>query len=67
MFNFSVYIYECGQKSERVAAETNRASSAALNAEIRRTKARLMEEIAKLHKLAQKKVVSCSLYECFRA
>ncbi|KAI6669364.1 hypothetical protein NL676_004249 [Syzygium grande] len=48
------------EKSERVAAETNRASSAALNAEIRRTKARLMEEIAKLHKLAQKKVKGLS-------
>ncbi|XP_030526610.1 syntaxin-71-like [Rhodamnia argentea] len=48
------------EKSERAVVETNRASSAALNAEIRRTKARLMEEIAKLHKLAQKKVKGLS-------
>lgn len=34
----------------------NRAKLVAMNAEIRRTKARLMEEIPKLQKLAQKKV-----------
>ncbi|KAK3408771.1 hypothetical protein EUGRSUZ_J00941 [Eucalyptus grandis] len=48
------------EKSQRAAVETNRASSAALNAEVRRTKARLMEEIAKLYKLAQKKVKGLS-------
>ena len=38
------------------SAEKNRATSVALNAEVRRSKARLMEEIPKLRKLAQKKV-----------
>lgn len=36
--------------------ESNRAVAVATNVEIRRTKARLMEEIPKLRKLAQKKV-----------
>lgn len=36
--------------------ENNRATAAALNAEVRRTKARLMDEVPKLRKLAQKKV-----------
>lgn len=36
--------------------ERNRAISAALNAQIRWTMARLLEEVPKLHKLAQKKV-----------
>lgn len=36
--------------------ETNRASAVAMNAEVRRTKARLMNEIPKLRKLAMKKV-----------
>ncbi|XP_031400730.1 syntaxin-71-like isoform X2 [Punica granatum] len=48
------------QKFEKASAETNRATSVALNAEIRRTKARLLEEIPKLHKLAQKKVKGLS-------
>ncbi|KAK7335719.1 hypothetical protein VNO80_27713 [Phaseolus coccineus] len=43
-------------KSEAAAAETNRAVSAALNAEVRRTKGRLMDEIPKLRKLVNKKV-----------
>ncbi|KAL2938289.1 Syntaxin-72 [Bienertia sinuspersici] len=43
------------RKSEMVAMETNRAKSVATNAEIRRTKARLLEEVAKLQKLAYKK------------
>ena len=38
------------------STEKNRASAAALNAEVRRSKARLMEEVPKLRKLAQKKV-----------
>lgn len=46
------------QKSELVSMETNRASAAAMNAEIRRTKARLMDEVPKLRKLAMKKVNS---------
>lgn len=44
------------QKSEAVAMESNRAKAVAMNAEIRRTKARLLEEVAKLQKLAYKKV-----------
>lgn len=44
------------QKSELASKESNRATAAALNAEVRRTKARLMDEIPKLRKLAQKKV-----------
>ncbi|XP_028807979.1 syntaxin-71-like [Neltuma alba] len=43
-------------KSEIASNEKNRASAAALNAEVRRTKARLMDEVPKLRKLAQKKV-----------
>lgn len=39
--------------------ETNRAKAVAMKAEVRRTKARLMDEIKKLHKLAQKKVKIC--------
>jgi hypothetical protein len=38
------------------STEKNRASAAAMNAEVRRTKARLMDEIPKLRKLALKKV-----------
>lgn len=37
--------------------ETNRATVVALNAEVRRIKARLMDEVPKLKKLAQRKVV----------
>ncbi|XP_043703612.1 syntaxin-71-like [Telopea speciosissima] len=44
------------QKSEIAATEKNRASVVALNAEIRRTKARLLEEVLKLQRLANKKV-----------
>ncbi|KAJ4970824.1 hypothetical protein NE237_003923 [Protea cynaroides] len=44
------------QKSELAAKEKNRASAVALNAEIRRTKARMLEEVPKLQKLAHKKV-----------
>lgn len=36
--------------------EKNRAAAVALNAEIRRIKSRLMEEVPKLEKLAMKKV-----------
>ncbi|CAJ1955992.1 unnamed protein product [Sphenostylis stenocarpa] len=42
-------------KSETASTETNRAVAAALNAEVRRTKGRLMDEIPKLRKLAHKK------------
>lgn len=44
------------QKSAAALAEKNRAASVAMNAEVRRSKARLVEEILKLKKLAQKKV-----------
>ncbi|XP_020240221.1 syntaxin-71 isoform X2 [Cajanus cajan] len=43
-------------KSEAALTENNRAAGAALNAEVRRTKGRLMDEIPKLRKLANKKV-----------
>ncbi|KAG6681813.1 hypothetical protein I3842_13G108200 [Carya illinoinensis] len=48
------------QKSEMASTENNRASAAALNAEVRRTKARLMDEVPKLRKLALKKVKGLS-------
>ncbi|KAJ6804979.1 syntaxin-71-like [Iris pallida] len=44
------------QKAEVAAQEKSRASAVAVNAEIRRTKARLMEEVPKLQRLALKKV-----------
>lgn len=52
------------QKAEKAATETNRAVAVASNVEIRRTKARLLEEIPKLRKLAQRKVKS-NLCFCF--
>lgn len=56
------------QKAEKAAIETNRAVVVASNVEIRRTKTRLMEEIPKLRKLAQRKVKSnlCLLIFKFR-
>uniref|UniRef100_A0A0E0M0B0 t-SNARE coiled-coil homology domain-containing protein n=1 Tax=Oryza punctata TaxID=4537 RepID=A0A0E0M0B0_ORYPU len=48
------------QKSESAATETNRAAAVALNADVRRTKARLMEEVVKLRKLAAKTVKGLS-------
>ncbi|XP_071700199.1 syntaxin-71-like [Rutidosis leptorrhynchoides] len=44
------------QKAETASTEKNRASVVAINAEIRRTKAKLLEEIPKLQRLAMKKV-----------
>lgn len=44
------------QKSEMAAMEINRAAVVAMNAKVRRTKARLMDEAPKLQKLAQKRV-----------
>ncbi|KAL8216997.1 hypothetical protein R6Q57_023834 [Mikania cordata] len=44
------------QKAETAKNEKNRASVVAINAEIRRTKAKLLEEIPKLQRLAMKKV-----------
>jgi len=47
--------------------ETNRAKTVAINAEIRRSKARLMEEVSKLQKLAYKKVkiIMCHSFKYF--
>ncbi|XP_004295017.1 PREDICTED: syntaxin-71-like [Fragaria vesca subsp. vesca] len=47
-------------KAEKSAMESNRAVAVATNVEIRRSKARLMEELPKLRKLAQKKVKGLS-------
>ncbi|XP_061376717.1 syntaxin-71-like [Gastrolobium bilobum] len=43
-------------KSEVASTENNRAVAAALNAEVRRAKGRLMDEVPKLRKLVNKKV-----------
>ncbi|KAK3194762.1 hypothetical protein Dsin_026072 [Dipteronia sinensis] len=51
------------EKSEAAAAEKNRATAVAINAEIRRTKARLLEELPKLQRLAFKKVKGLSKEE----
>ncbi|OVA10165.1 Target SNARE coiled-coil domain [Macleaya cordata] len=51
------------QKAEDASNEKNRAAAVALNAEIRRTKARLLEEVPKLQRLALKKVKGLSKEE----
>ncbi|KAI3474660.1 hypothetical protein Pfo_029845 [Paulownia fortunei] len=51
------------QKAETASNEKNRASAVAINAEIRRTKARLLEEVPKLQRLAVKKVKGLSTEE----
>ncbi|CAL5400979.1 unnamed protein product [Camellia sinensis] len=51
------------QKLESVPAEKNRATAVAINAEIRRTKARLIQELPKLQRLALKKVKGLSKEE----
>ncbi|KAM7464154.1 hypothetical protein LguiA_032275 [Lonicera macranthoides] len=51
------------QKAEAASTEKNRASAVAINAEIRRTKARLLEEVPKLQRLAVKKVKGLSSEE----
>ncbi|XP_044465408.1 syntaxin-71-like [Mangifera indica] len=51
------------EKSEAASKEKNRASAVALNAEIRRTKARLLEEVPKLQRLAMKRVKGLSTEE----
>uniref|UniRef100_A0A1J3FWX1 Syntaxin-73 n=2 Tax=Noccaea caerulescens TaxID=107243 RepID=A0A1J3FWX1_NOCCA len=51
------------QKTEDLSSETNRAKAVAMNAEIRRTKARLLEGIPKLQRLALKKVKGISKEE----
>ncbi|KAG6405710.1 hypothetical protein SASPL_133302 [Salvia splendens] len=50
-------IEEALQKAETAANEKSRASAVAINAELRRTKARLLEEVPKLQRLAVKKVL----------
>ncbi|THG06510.1 hypothetical protein TEA_017674 [Camellia sinensis var. sinensis] len=51
------------QKAEAASKEKNRASAVAINAEIRRNKARLLEEVPKLQRLAIKKVKGLSTEE----
>ncbi|KAL8152780.1 hypothetical protein V2J09_010540 [Rumex salicifolius] len=51
------------QKAELASNEKNRATVVALNAEIRRSKARLLEEVPKLQRLAQKRVKGLSIEE----
>nr|GMD24772.1 syntaxin-71-like [Ipomoea batatas] len=53
-------IETCLQKAENAGTEKSRASVVAINAEIRRTKARLLEEVPKLQRLAVKKVKGLS-------
>ncbi|CAK7348854.1 unnamed protein product [Dovyalis caffra] len=50
-------------KSEAVTTEKSRATAVAMNAEIRRTKARLLEEVSKLQRLAFKKAKGLSKEE----
>ncbi|MFS8005535.1 hypothetical protein Hanom_Chr13g01238451 [Helianthus anomalus] len=45
----------CDCKAETAKNEKNRASVVAINAEIRQTKAKLLEEVPKLQRLAIKK------------
>ncbi|KAI7999069.1 Syntaxin-71 [Camellia lanceoleosa] len=51
------------QKAEAASNEKSRASAVAINAEIRRTKARLLEEVPNLERLAIKKVKGLSTEE----
>ncbi|KAK8914644.1 Syntaxin-71 [Platanthera zijinensis] len=51
------------QKSELASNEKSRAAVVAMNAEIRRTKAKLLEEVPKLQRLALKKVKGISKEE----
>ncbi|XP_078429064.1 syntaxin-71-like isoform X2 [Wolffia australiana] len=51
------------KKAELASKEKNRAAAVTMNAEIRRTKSRLMEEIPRLQKLALKKVKGISKEE----
>ncbi|XP_057440623.1 syntaxin-71-like [Lotus japonicus] len=51
------------QKAETASNGKNRASTVAINAEIRRTKARLLDEVPKLQRLAVKKVKGLSSQE----
>ncbi|KAF6173119.1 hypothetical protein GIB67_020711 [Kingdonia uniflora] len=60
---FETDINNALQKSETAQNEKNRAVAVAMNAEIRRTKARLLEEVPKLQRLALKKVKGISKEE----
>ncbi|MBA0693134.1 hypothetical protein Goari_010640 [Gossypium aridum] len=51
------------EKVELASKEKSKASAVAVNAEIRRTKARLLEEVPKLQRLAVKKVKGISTEE----
>ncbi|KAA8518770.1 hypothetical protein F0562_016456 [Nyssa sinensis] len=51
------------QKAEAASKQKNRASAVAINGEILRTKARLLEEVPKLQRLAVKKVKGLSTEE----
>ncbi|KAJ6871811.1 hypothetical protein NC652_037227 [Populus alba x Populus x berolinensis] len=51
------------QKAELASKEKSKASAVAINAELRRTKARLLEEVPKLQRLAVKKVKGLSTEE----
>ncbi|OIW21554.1 hypothetical protein TanjilG_06247 [Lupinus angustifolius] len=51
------------QKAETASKEKGKASAVAINAEIRRTKSRLLEEVPKLQRLAIKKVKGLSSQE----
>ncbi|XP_024631709.1 syntaxin-71 [Medicago truncatula] len=53
-------IQQALNKSEAASKETNRAVAAAWNAEVRRAKGRLMDEVPKLTKLVNKKVKGLS-------
>ncbi|KAM3399080.1 syntaxin-71-like [Capsicum galapagoense] len=61
--SFEWQIDVTSEKAEMAAMETNRAKAVAMKAEVRRTKARLMDEIKKLQKLAHKKVKGLSKEE----
>ncbi|XWS73730.1 hypothetical protein CRYUN_Cryun02cG0153600 [Craigia yunnanensis] len=57
---FSLVEADIEKKSEMVSMEKNRAAAVALSGEVRRIKARLMEEVPKLQKLAKKVVKGIS-------
>ncbi|KAJ9556032.1 hypothetical protein OSB04_010646 [Centaurea solstitialis] len=61
--SFDSQIEAALRKSEMASVERNRASVVAMNAEIRRMKVKLMDEVPKLEKLARKKVKGLSKEE----
>ncbi|GAA0155078.1 SNARE protein [Lithospermum erythrorhizon] len=61
--SFEEQVEAAQRRSEIALVETNRAKLVPINAEVRRLKARLMEEIPKLQKLAAKKVKGISREE----